>query len=191
MRRHLTYANVMATAAVFIALGGSSYAAVQLSKDSVRSKHIKNGQVKGPDLATNAVNTRSVKNGSLLSSDFKAGQAPAGARGDRGLTGLTGTSGVSGYVICGPGPCDSFGTYTMTTNPNTTAEGAVYCPAGKRALGGGPSFNSDPAATFVTRSGPTESGAGLSGWSVQVRTGGNGMTAGLVSVRVICATVSD
>ena len=50
IQRHLTYANVTATMAVFIALGGTSYAAVQLANNSVRSKHIVNGQVKGADL---------------------------------------------------------------------------------------------------------------------------------------------
>ena len=30
VRRHVTYANAMATVAVFIALGGSSYAAVKI-----------------------------------------------------------------------------------------------------------------------------------------------------------------
>ena len=30
LRRHLSYANVMATVAVFIALGGSSYAIVRV-----------------------------------------------------------------------------------------------------------------------------------------------------------------
>jgi hypothetical protein len=36
----LSYANVMATVAVFIALGGSSYAAVNLKKNSVRATNI-------------------------------------------------------------------------------------------------------------------------------------------------------
>jgi len=49
----LTYANVMATIAVFIALGTGAYAAVNLPKNSVTSKQIKNGQVKPPDLASN------------------------------------------------------------------------------------------------------------------------------------------
>ena len=31
MREHLTYANVMATIAVFIALGGTSYAAITIT----------------------------------------------------------------------------------------------------------------------------------------------------------------
>lgn len=50
LRRHLTYANVMASAAVFIALGGASYAAFKLPNNSVKSKHIKNGQVKSQDV---------------------------------------------------------------------------------------------------------------------------------------------
>ena len=35
IRNRLTYANVMATVALFIALGGVSYAAVKLPKNSV------------------------------------------------------------------------------------------------------------------------------------------------------------
>lgn len=41
LRPKLTYANVMATIAVFIALGGASYAATKLPKNSVGSKQIK------------------------------------------------------------------------------------------------------------------------------------------------------
>jgi hypothetical protein len=50
IRRHLTYANVMATVAVFVVLGGGAYAALHLPKNSVRSKQIKNGSVKRGDL---------------------------------------------------------------------------------------------------------------------------------------------
>lgn len=45
---HLTYANVMATIAVFLALGGGL--AWALANNSVKSKHIKDGQVKDDDL---------------------------------------------------------------------------------------------------------------------------------------------
>jgi len=47
LRGKLTYANVMATVAVFIALGGVSYAALKLPKNSVGTKQIKNGAVTG------------------------------------------------------------------------------------------------------------------------------------------------
>jgi hypothetical protein len=50
IRRQLTYANVMATLAVFLVLGGGAYAAFHLPKNSVRSKNIVNGQVKLSDL---------------------------------------------------------------------------------------------------------------------------------------------
>src|SRR5687768_6766220 len=46
LRERLTYSNVMATIAVFVALGGAAYA---LERNSVRSKHIKNGQVRVVD----------------------------------------------------------------------------------------------------------------------------------------------
>ena len=74
LRSRLTYANVMATAAVFIALGGTSFAAVKLSKNSVLSKHIRNGQVKSAD----------VGDGSLRALDFGAGELPRGPQGDPG-----------------------------------------------------------------------------------------------------------
>ena len=41
----LTYSNVVATLAIFIALGGISYAATNLSKNSVGTKQIKGNAV--------------------------------------------------------------------------------------------------------------------------------------------------
>src|SRR3954470_4662154 len=40
LRRRLSYANVMSTLAVFIALGGSSYAAVTISGSSIKNRSI-------------------------------------------------------------------------------------------------------------------------------------------------------
>ena len=50
LRGRLTYANAMASMAVFIALGGSSYAAVMLTNNSVRSRHIAPGAVRASDV---------------------------------------------------------------------------------------------------------------------------------------------
>ncbi len=58
IRRRLTYANAMATIAVFIAIGGSAYAATQLKKNSVGTKQIKN----------NAVTAAKIKNGTITGS---------------------------------------------------------------------------------------------------------------------------
>jgi hypothetical protein len=86
MRGKLSYANVMATVAVFLALGGVGYAATQLPKDSVGSKQ----------LQKNAVTSKKVKDGSLQASDFKAGQLPRGATGPQGPVGPQGPAGAQG-----------------------------------------------------------------------------------------------
>ena len=43
------HGTVVAYLSLFVALGGTSYAAATLSRNSVRSGHIRNGQVKGVD----------------------------------------------------------------------------------------------------------------------------------------------
>ena len=96
LRHHLTYANVVSTLCLFILLGGSAFAAVRLSKNSVRSKHIKNGQVQRVDLRSNAVNSAKVGDGSLLAQDFAAGQLPKGEKGAPGAPGQDGTDGQDG-----------------------------------------------------------------------------------------------
>jgi hypothetical protein len=55
VRAHLSYANVMATLAVFIALGGASYAATQLPKDSVGTRELKPESVGAGELKPLAV----------------------------------------------------------------------------------------------------------------------------------------
>jgi hypothetical protein len=63
LRERLSYANVMATIAMFLALGGGAYAASIAPTNSVVSRSIKNGQVKRQDLARSAVsNTRIGRN---------------------------------------------------------------------------------------------------------------------------------
>lgn len=94
-RRHLSYANVMATIAVFVVLGGGAFAATNLPKNSVGSKQIKKNAVTTAKLKNGAVTSAKVKKGSLLASNFKSGQLPRGATGESGPTGPTGTAGVS------------------------------------------------------------------------------------------------
>lgn len=52
LRHHATYANIVATLALFIAVAtGGAYAATQLGKNSVGSRALKNRSVKVKDLA--------------------------------------------------------------------------------------------------------------------------------------------
>lgn len=90
------YANVTATMALVVALGGTSYAATTLAKNTIGSSQLKRGAVANSDLRANAVTSGKVKNGSLLAKDFKTGQLPAGARGATGGTGPKGDKGDPG-----------------------------------------------------------------------------------------------
>ena len=69
----ITYANVVSTMALCIALGGVSYAAVKLPKNSVVSATIKNGQVKNADLGKNAVTSAKIKDGTVANADLGSG----------------------------------------------------------------------------------------------------------------------
>jgi hypothetical protein len=84
----LSPSTVIACIALLVALTGTSVAAVSqlLPRNSVGTAQLKN----------NAVTSGKVANGSLLGSDFKAGQLPAGARGTSGPAGPIGASGATG-----------------------------------------------------------------------------------------------
>ena len=66
MRKHLTYANVMATVAVVLVVaGGTAYAA-----NTVFSTDIVNGEVKSVDIGTGQVQSPDVKNEGLTGADI-------------------------------------------------------------------------------------------------------------------------
>jgi hypothetical protein len=129
LKARITYANVVATMALFLALGGVSWAAIKLPKNSVSSSQIKKGGVKNSDLAKNAVTTTKVKNGSLLRSDFKSGQLPAGPQGPAGRNGTNGVNGAANVT---------YRTFVAnSTGLGGVGEAAASCEAGERLIGGG------------------------------------------------------
>ncbi len=71
--------------ALFLALSGTAYAAT-LPSNVVGTRQLKD----------NAVTSAKVKNRSLLSRDFKAGQLPRGRRGATGPRGPAGATGATG-----------------------------------------------------------------------------------------------
>jgi hypothetical protein len=69
-RRRLTYANLMSTVAAFIALGGSSYAALQvgssdITNNSVRSVDVRNRTLTERDIKRNALGGRTIRESRL------------------------------------------------------------------------------------------------------------------------------
>ena len=92
--------------ALFIALGGTSYAAVSLPKgsvgpaqireDAVASAKVRDGAITRAKVRDNAINSAKVADGSLHAADFAADQLPAGAAGAAGAAGPAGAAGAAG-----------------------------------------------------------------------------------------------
>ncbi len=118
MLSRLSYSNVIATAALFLALCGSSYAALNLPKNSV-----------GPQqLQKNSVTSKKVKKGSLLKSDFKKSQL-ASLHGPQGPQGAPGPSGATNVIM----RRSAF----QIIVADTPGSASVDCLPGEVATGGG------------------------------------------------------
>lgn len=111
MTRTPSPALIVATVALIVALGGTSYAALKLPKNSVGTTQLKK----------NAVTSAKVKNGSLVAADFRKGTLLRGAPGAAGAPGAPGAPGPSGTAGA-PGPQGAVG----PTGPSgTSAPGSV------------------------------------------------------------------
>ncbi len=69
--RRLTYANVVASMALFVALGGISYAAIQLPRNSVGASQIKKNAVRSSEVRNSSLRGSDIRNSSLTGSDIK------------------------------------------------------------------------------------------------------------------------
>jgi hypothetical protein len=100
LRCRLTYANVVATLALFLALGGATaFAASQLGKNSVGSKQLRK----------NSVTAAKIKNGAVTQAKIATSVQTAmmGARGPEGPQGAKGPVGPQG-AKGDPGPSNAY-----------------------------------------------------------------------------------
>jgi hypothetical protein len=74
MRPKLSYANVMATVAAFLALGGGAIAASNLGKNSVGAKQLKKNAVTTAKVKNQAITAAKVKKGTLTGSNINMNQ---------------------------------------------------------------------------------------------------------------------
>jgi hypothetical protein len=153
LRPRLNYANVIATLALFLALGGGAYAATQLPKNSVGSKQLKK----------NSVTSAKVKDGSLTASDLQAGVIPTPSAAPAPVsTSEFATKGeITGHSYS-KGESDSrylkgtvviVKTISGSLPKDEFVQGNVLCPPGYQAIGGG----IDPDGIYegkVSASGP-------------------------------------
>ena len=98
IRGGLTYSNVVATVALFMAIGGgAAWAASHLAKNSVKSKNIAPSAVKTRNLAKGAVKTKNLANAAVTPAKIKAAsltrsQLAPGTLAGTQVTELTATS---------------------------------------------------------------------------------------------------
>ncbi len=194
------HGTAVAYPALFAALGGSAYAAV-----TVTGKNIKDGTVTGRDVRNGSLGTKELSAravGSLAGERGPAGpQGPKGDKGEQGPGGATGATGPKGGAgpagpqgaagpAGAPGPSGVSGWEYRVSSPGAyirsgdAGGGQVYCPSGKKALGGGVSVEN--SRVYVTTSAPTN---GATGWAVWLHN--TSSISETVYAWVICANVNS
>lgn len=154
---------VVAFIALLVALGGTSYAALKLPRNSVGSAQIKK----------NAVSSSKVKSRSLRLSDFST-TARRALKGERGPQGPVGERGPQGEPGGGPGGTSTpvlfyrsaGGTVAAKPDPDNPriAEQTASCGAGEHAVSGGLRVQVEGAMAIVD-SFPS---AGGTAWTTRV-----------------------
>jgi hypothetical protein len=149
LRRHLSYANVAATIALFVALGGTSYAALSLPAGSVGTKQLKNGAVTRAKLGHGVLATAAGPQGLPGPQGATGSQGPPGPAGANGTPAApeawheVGTAGNPGFEQCsGPNAWQN-------SRPGTDATAAFYRdPYGVVHLKGTVKCNDVPVGSY-------------------------------------------
>jgi hypothetical protein len=150
-RPRLTYANVVASLALFVALGGTGYAALELPRNSVGSAQIKE----------RAVGSSEIRNRSIRSSDLSK-SARERLRGQRGPTGPAGPSGAAFRAAISSGGARVLGNATNSSHQGGTnvysvefAQDMTNCvyTAVLASVQAGPQLEQPPAGRITVASG--------------------------------------
>ncbi len=166
------HATVVAYLALFVALGGTSYA---VAKGSIGSREIKNNSVKSADVRNGTLTARDISRSTL--GQLRGAQGPQGAQGPTGTAGERGPAGPAGPTgAIGPrGPAGATNV-VVRSGSATAARGQLVtavasCLSGERATGGGWQFR---AGTFssvsVLDNMPIAGANGIpTGWQISFR----------------------
>jgi hypothetical protein len=207
VRRHLSYANVVATTALVFAMSGGALAASHYLIDSTKQinptvlKQLKAKGATGPAGAPGAAGPQGAQGPAGPSGSPGAGeQGLPGQPGERGLPGLQGAMGAPGAKgeTGAPGAKGEQGSPGISEyqvvdgsfeNSSQTgineARASATCPAGKSVIGGGDSTAGDNADVYIVSSAPN----GTAEWEA-VATGASEERYELVAV-AICAKVAS
>jgi hypothetical protein len=189
LKKSLTFSNVIAMVALFIALGGSVYAAsnkidgaqikakslpgnrikpgtvtaTQLKKGTVGEAQIKAGAISGNLIKSGAVTANQIQANSITGAQIKAGSL-SGVQIQNGSLGATQ---INQTTLTGISAANihtvQYVAATVTINPEseTGTSGTATCPSGMKVTGGG-AYVSNPKFGTAYESGPNGE---RNGWS--------------------------
>lgn len=152
VKTHLSYANVMATVAVFIALGGTSYAALKLPRNSVGTDQLRTGAVRSSDVKDRSLGVRDLSvsaRSSLRGAAGPAGpvgpQGPAGAPASRFFSAVSASGALLRGTATDGGRNGAIGNYVVgfAQNVSGCAYSATLGSTDSSAVGAGRAAVSD------------------------------------------------
>jgi hypothetical protein len=115
LRGRLSYANVTASLALFVALGGTSYAAITLPRNSVGPKQIRSNAVRSSEIGNRTIQAKDISKRARAA--LRGQQGPVGPAGPPGITehARVGSNGglVSGTAIASSWNANSPGLYRI------------------------------------------------------------------------------
>lgn len=120
LRRRPSAALVISCVALFVALGGVGYAAIQLPANSVGNAQLKNGSVGNWKLKANSVGTKKIINGSVGAKQVNSSQVQLRI-GTTCPTGALKAISPSGSVTCTPSLPNEVGTSAKAVTLGTSA----------------------------------------------------------------------
>jgi hypothetical protein len=161
VRGRLSYANVTASLALFIALGGTGYAAVTLPHNSVGSAQIRSNAVGTKEIRRGAVRSSDVRNrtirvGDLANSTRKSLRGTPGPMGPAGKDAATYRAAISlaGVRLGGNAQTSAHDRTTNVYRVEFSADvsGCTYS-ATLAAVQNGPTLEQSPAGRITVQSG--------------------------------------
>jgi hypothetical protein len=186
----LSFSNVVACLALFIALGGSVYAAGKISGTQIKASSLPGNRIKAKTLTGKQIKPRSltgtqIRSGSLTGTQIKAGSLTGTQIKAGSLTGtqinqstLTGVSAGSLATVQ-----YAVATVSISSTSSTGTSGTAGCPSGTSVVGGGATVSNEEQA-FVNDSGPNPTRNGWTATGFSFASPGNSMT-----VTAICTPV--
>ena len=157
MRRHLTYANVIASICLFVVLGGSAYAAAtitgkQVKDNSLTSADIRNGTLGSADLKRGLLATQAPGNGAPGAQGATGPAGPQGATGPQGAPGPQGDAGPQGVPGAkgDTGPKGDTGAKGDTGPKGNTGAQGIPGPQGIQGPKGDPGPGAVPISLTLT-----------------------------------------